>query len=85
VNYKNKPDVVHLHSSKAGVLGESLAVFKPKPMSFIRHGYAFLRTDISPMSKDIGYRRFFQKFFGITIACGDSSLKWQNISENRND
>jgi hypothetical protein len=35
------------------------------------------------MSKrDIGTSKFFQKFGGITIACGDSSLKWQNISKS---
>lgn len=77
---KIKPDVVHLHSSKAGVLGRIACSFlTPKPIVFYTpHGYAFLRTDIAPIAKK-GYwyiEKFFQKFFGgITIACGDSEFE----------
>ncbi|RTY76345.1 glycosyltransferase [Flavobacterium sp. LS1R10] len=77
---KIKPDIVHLHSSKAGVLGRIACGFlNPKPNVFYTpHGYAFLRTDISTMAKK-GYwyiEKFFQKFFGgITIACGDSEFE----------
>lgn len=74
---KIKPDVVHLHSSKAGVLGRIACCFvSPKPLVFYTpHGYAFQRTDISPISKKMYWfiEKYFQKIFGgITIACGDS-------------
>jgi glycosyltransferase involved in cell wall biosynthesis len=75
--HKIAPDVVHLHSSKAGVLGRIACCFlNPKPLIFYTpHGYAFQRTDISPISKKMYWciEKFFQKIFGgITIACGDS-------------
>ncbi len=75
-----KPDVVHLHSSKAGVLGRIACCFlNPKPLVFYTpHGYAFLRTDSSPMAKKAYWsiEKFFQKIFGgITIACGDSEFE----------
>ncbi|MGL5112435.1 MAG: glycosyltransferase [Flavobacterium sp.] len=72
-----KPDVVHLHSSKAGVLGRIACSFlNPKPLVFYTpHGYAFQRTDISTLAQRTYWviEKFFQEFFGgITIACGDS-------------
>ena len=77
---KIKPDVVHLHSSKAGVLGRIACHFlNQKPIIFYTpHGYAFLRTDISCFTKN-GYwyvEKYFQKFLGgVTIACGDSEFE----------
>ncbi|WP_300978166.1 glycosyltransferase, partial [Flavobacterium sp.] len=48
----------------------------PKPIVFYTpHGYAFQRTDISPISKKMYWfiEKYFQKIFGgTTIACGDS-------------
>lgn len=75
-----KPDVVHLHSSKAGVLGRIACCFvSPKPLVFnTPHGYAFQRTDISPYAKKMYWciEKYFQKIFGgITIACGDSEFE----------
>ncbi|MGL2999727.1 glycosyltransferase [Flavobacterium sp. RSSB_23] len=74
-----KPDVVHLHSSKAGVLGRIACCFlNIKPLVFYTpHGYAFQRTDISFFSKKMYWciEKYFQKIFGgITIACGDSEF-----------
>jgi hypothetical protein len=74
--------VVHLHSSKAGVL-ENHVVLKPKPIVFYTpHGYAFLRTDISTMSKrDIGTSRnsFKNSSAESPLLVVTPSLKWQNI------
>lgn len=41
-----KPDVVHCHSSKAGVLGRWAARSLGLPSLHTPHGYAFLRTDV---------------------------------------
>lgn len=75
-----KPDVVHLHSSKAGVLGRIACYFlNPKPLIFYTpHGYAFQRTDISQNAKKMYWyiEKYFQKIFGgVTIACGDSEFE----------
>ncbi|MDG2433121.1 glycosyltransferase [Flavobacterium sp.] len=74
---KLDPDVVHLHSSKAGVLGRIACffLFKKVKVFYTPHGYAFLRTDISAFKK-VTYRAIelvFQKLFkNTTIACGDA-------------
>jgi hypothetical protein len=72
-----QPDVVHLHSSKAGVLGRvaCFLLFKKSKLFYTPHGYAFLRTDTSSFTKKL-YRIIessFQRIFGgATIACGDT-------------
>ena len=77
---KINPDVIHLHSSKAGVLGRVayFFLFKKKKLFYSPHGYSFLRTDISKTVKNIywGIEKSFQRFFGGSIvACGDTELE----------
>ena len=70
-------DIIHLHSSKAGVLGRiSNFQFKKKNIVYYTpHGYYFLRTDISKF-KRVTYRYIESKlnyfFDTTTIACGDT-------------
>lgn len=77
---KIKPDVVHLHSSKAGVLGRIACLFlvNRKKIFYSPHGYSFLRTDISASSKKLYWiiEKIFQQFFGgTTLACGDTEYE----------
>jgi glycosyltransferase involved in cell wall biosynthesis len=74
---KINPDVVHLHSSKAGILGRIACffLFKKTKLFYTPHGYSFLRTDISKMTSNFYWRieKTFQRLFrGTTIACGDT-------------
>ncbi|WP_139422929.1 glycosyltransferase [Chryseobacterium mulctrae] len=76
-----RPDIVHLHSSKAGVLGRiaSIGIIKRNRVFYSPHGYAFLRQDISPASQKLF--RFIEmsgQFFfgGITIASGETELEF---------
>lgn len=70
-------DIIHLHSSKAGVLGRLSAFFlkRKRILYYTPHGYSFIRTDISKLKKFI-YKQIESKlnyFFSITtIACGDT-------------
>lgn len=72
---KIKPDVIHVHSSKAGVLGRIATLFYPKAKLFYTpHGYSFIREDISQYKKKGYYilEKLITKIFGGTIiACGD--------------
>lgn len=74
---KINPDVIHLHSSKAGVLGRlaNFATLKRRKIFYTPHGYSFLRQDISAKTQII-YRLIEKSmqliFGGITIACGDT-------------
>jgi glycosyltransferase involved in cell wall biosynthesis len=77
---KLNPDVIHLHSSKAGVLGRiaCFLLFKRKKIFYTPHGYSFLRTDISNLARKIYWtieKSFQQLFGGITIACGDTEYE----------
>jgi hypothetical protein len=70
-----KPDVIHLHSSKAGVLGRIANKFHGKAKLFYTpHGYSFIREDITKRKQNF-YKTLEEKvtkFFGGTIiACGD--------------
>lgn len=47
---KIKPDVIHIHSSKAGVIGR--VAFNGKiPMFYTPHGYSFLMENYKPMKR----------------------------------
>jgi glycosyltransferase involved in cell wall biosynthesis len=77
---KLNPDIIHLHSSKAGVLGRvaHFLLFKKRVVFYTPHGYAFLRTDISTLSKKVYWtiEKIFQLIFGgKTIACGDTEYE----------
>lgn len=74
---KINPDIIHLHSSKAGVLGRiaCFSLFKRKKIFYTPHGYAFLRTDISPLTQKTYWlieKTLPRIFGGTTIACGDT-------------
>jgi glycosyltransferase involved in cell wall biosynthesis len=77
---KLKPDVIHLHSSKAGVLGRVAAFFYggKKKLFYTPHGYAFLRSDVGNASRRLykGIEKYSQLLLGgTTIACGDTEYE----------
>lgn len=47
---KIKPDIIHLHSSKAGVIGR-MAFNGKVPMFYTPHGYSFLMENYKPMKR----------------------------------
>lgn len=83
-----QPDVIHLHSSKAGVLGRIVSIFYKKKhfLLYTAHGFSFLRKDISKI------KRFFffnlelctSKLSKVTIiACGDTELEYSKKLSKR--
>lgn len=56
-----KPDLIHLHSSKAGIIGRISAIGLPAPCIFTAHGWAFTEG-VSPR------RRFLYRFIERLIA-----------------
>jgi len=77
---KIKPDVIHLHSSKAGVLGRIASKVYPKArVYYTPNGYSFLREDISATKQKLF--KFIELsisklFGGATIACGDTEHEY---------
>lgn len=69
-------DVVHLHSSKAGVLGRvaSCMNLNRKPCFYTPHGFSFLRRDVSKLkcSAFRAFEKIAARLAGITLACSES-------------
>ena len=68
---KVQPDVIHLNSSKAGILGRWLFRNSKIPVFYTPHGYSFLMTNISKKKKL--FYKSLEKIFAFknieTIAC----------------
>ena len=68
---KVKPDIIHLNSSKAGILGRFLFRNSNVPVFYTPHGYSFLMADISNKKKF--FYKSLEKAFAFknieTIAC----------------
>jgi len=75
-----KPDVIHLHSSKASVTGRLAAfIYKKANVYYTPNGYSFLREDITKNKRKFFWliENYSQKIFGgITIACGDTEFEY---------
>jgi glycosyltransferase involved in cell wall biosynthesis len=73
------PDIIHLHSSKAGFIGR-LAVFlgnkKPK-VFYSPRGFAFLQINLSPLKRRLYFilERIGVAFDGTILACSASEAK----------
>lgn len=84
---KKKPDLIHLHSSKAGIIGRLVAQKLDIPVLFTAHGWAF--TDGVPRFKRILYRAIEQHFASyadkiITVSEYDKNLALKNnVSNNK--
>lgn len=86
-----EPDIIHLHSSKAGVLGRVAFLGKQTPIFYTPHGYSFFMPNISPKKRFI-YKKI-EKLCSlsrcVTIACSKSeyetSLKINSKAEYVNN
>jgi glycosyltransferase involved in cell wall biosynthesis len=73
------PSVVHLHSSKAGVLGRAAArIAVPRARVFYSpHGLAFLRRDVSAAKQFayLSFERIAARMGGTIVACSPGELQ----------
>ena len=71
-----RPDIIHLHSAKAGVLGR-LAYWRARvPVFYTPHGYSFLMRQASPLKRGL-YRMIefaMARLRSTTIACSKGEL-----------
>ncbi|MBR8123356.1 glycosyltransferase [Burkholderia multivorans] len=72
------PKVIHLHSSKAGVLGRVAArIATPHAAVFYSpHGLSYLRRDVSRMKQYayLGFEQIAARIGGTVVACSASEL-----------
>lgn len=76
---KIKPDILHLHSSKASVIGRMAAfnIVNRKKIFYSPHGYAFVEYGLSTIKKTVYYsiEKMMQiAFGGTTVASGDTEF-----------
>ncbi len=50
---QEQPDIVHMHSSKAGIIGRLIISSKNRKLFYTPHGYAFLKLDDSKLKRFI--------------------------------
>lgn len=86
---RERPDVVHLHSSKAGILGRlavRLAGSRAR-LIYSPHGFAFLRQDVSPRKQRLflGFEQLAARLGGTLVACSASeqALAVQRVGHRR--
>lgn len=73
---KTKPDIIHLHSSKAGALGRIASIFFHRPIVYNPHGWAF-DMNISKKKKNL--------YVLIERVLGKFTNKIVNISDYEKD
>lgn len=80
-----QPDVIHMHSSKAGALGRISSIFYKGKKYYTPHGYSFLQQDDN-WGKGIvfyGIEKFLSHTSCITIACGNCEFEYaKKINKN---
>ena len=85
---RERPDVVHLHSSKAGVIGRvaSRLTGLSSCIFYSPHGFAFLRQDVSAAKRKLflGFERLAANLGGTLVACSATEAEL-GISQVRHD
>lgn len=78
---KLNPDIIHLHSSKAGAIGRLMFSGKKRKMFYTPHGYSFFMEDIPVFKRKIF--KCVEKICGqrncTTVACGES--EWERSKQ----
>jgi glycosyltransferase involved in cell wall biosynthesis len=72
-----RPDVLHLHSSKAGAIGRVAARLAGVPAIYSTHSISYLRTDVSLATRVVFYAlEWLLGLVGtISVACSPSELE----------
>jgi glycosyltransferase involved in cell wall biosynthesis len=78
-----RPDIIHLHSSKAAALGRVAArmLGMARRTLYSPHGFAFLKEDISPRKAKffLQVERMLHAIGGHIVACSKSELRYARM------
>lgn len=84
-----RPDVIHLHSSKAGILGRVAAMLSGNGVRtfYSPRGFAFLRQDVSPTKRwlYLSFERIAAFMHGTLIGCSgtEAELAQDHVGHRR--
>ncbi len=72
---KEKPDVIHAHSAKGGIIGRFASLFYRVPVLHTPHAYSYLSAS-SPIAKRVYLliEKFFRNFNSYLLATSDSEM-----------
>ena len=71
-----KPDIIHLHSSKAGFIGRIASILVRRPIFYTPNGLSFARKDISTLTRKLYVAlEVIANWFGGKIICCSESEK----------
>lgn len=74
---KVRPDVIHLHSAKAGFLGRAFLNNRKNPTIYTPHGYAFMKKDDSFVKRMIYYGIEWMAGRSNVLTAGCSRGEWE--------
>ena len=80
-----KPDIIHLHSSKAGIVGRVAFACSKTPLFYTPHGYSFLMKNCNIIKRKIYWiiEKFFSQTKCMTISCSYSEyMESLKLSKN---
>lgn len=81
--FRERPDIVHLHSSKAAALGRIAALLLgiTARTVYSPHGFAFLKEDVSPVKAKLFLliERTLHAMGGHIVACSKSELRYARM------
>lgn len=71
-----KPDIIHMHSSQAGVLGKLASIGHKCSKAYSPHGFSFLRKDVSKFKKSIfmGLEKIFSMCNCVMVASSNTEF-----------
>ena len=71
------PDIIHMHSSQAGVLGKLAAIGHPCNKVYSPHGFSFLRSDVARWKRGVfmSLERIFAQFSCVMVASSKSEFR----------
>lgn len=75
--WQYKPEVIHMHSSQAGVLGKLAAWGHPCNKAYSPHGFSFLREDVGRLKRlaFMTLERIFAQFSCVMVASSASEFR----------
>jgi glycosyltransferase involved in cell wall biosynthesis len=70
---REKPDVIHAHSAKGGIIARAASLWYPVTVLYTPHAFSFLSTPRGlKRAIYLNIERLFKRFHSVVIACSNS-------------
>ncbi len=73
---REKPDVIHAHSAKGGIIARAASLWYPATVLYTPHAFSYLSAAGNlKRSLFLGLERIFKHFNSVLVACSESERK----------